>query len=188
MEKALSLLAGEIEFDFDATFARVLDFIRERYKNMMLRSDYASDLVEAVICGPFDCILTLRPKMEQLKEFTLSSDEFTPLALTFKRVNNIIKKQPMVFAVNPELFKEDAEKDLWETYEALKDDVAVALRKSAFLEALGIMTRLRTPVDQLFDNVEILTHDDALRENRVGLLQLISSFVLTIADFSKFSI
>ena len=188
VEKALSLLAGEIKFDFDATFARVLDFIRERYKNMMLRSDYASDLVEAAICGPFDYILSLRPKMEQLKEFTLSSDEFTPLALTFKRVNNIIKKQPMVFAVNPELFKEDAEKDLWETYQALKDDVAVAVRKSAFLEALGIMTRLRTPVDQLFDNVEVLTRDDALRENRVGLLQLISSFVLTIADFSKFSI
>jgi glycyl-tRNA synthetase beta chain len=188
VEKALSLLAGEIEFDFDATFARVLDFIRERYKNMMLRSDYASDLVEAAICGPFDCILSLRPKMEQLKEFTLSSDEFTPLALTFKRVNNIIKKQPMVFAVNPELFKEDAEKYLWETYQALKDDVAVCIRKSAFLEALGIMTRLRTPVDQLFDNVEILTRDDALRENRVGLLQMISSFVLTIADFSKFSI
>ncbi len=188
VEKALSLLAGEIEFDFDATFARVLDFIRERYKNMMLRSDYASDLVEAAICGPFDCILPLRPKMEQLKEFTLSSDEFTPLALTFKRVNNIIKKQTQVFSVNPELFKEDAEKDLWETYQSLKDDVAVTITKSAFLEALGIMTRLRTPVDQLFDNVEILTHDDALRENRVGLLQLISSFVLTIADFSKFSI
>ena len=188
VEKALSLLAGEIEFDVDATFARVLDFIRERYKNMMLRSDYASDLVEAAICGPFDRILSLRPKMEQLKEFTLSSDEFTPLALTFKRVNNIIKKQPMVFEVNPELFKEDAEKDLWKTYQALKDDVAVTIRKSAFLEALGIMARLRTPVDQLFDNVEILTKDDALRENRVGLLQLISSFVLTIADFSKFSI
>lgn len=188
VEKALSLLAGEIKFDFDATFARVLDFIRERYKNMMLRSDYASDLVEAAICGPFDCILSLRPKMEQLKEFTRSSDEFTPLALTFKRVNNIIKKQPMVFAVNPELFKEDAEKDLWKTYQALKDDVAVTIRKSAFLESLGVMTRLRTPVDRLFDNVEILTRDDALRENRVGLLQLISSFVLTIADFSKFSI
>ena len=188
VEKALSLLAGEIEFDFDATFARVLDFIRERYKNMMLRSDYASDLVEAAICGPFDCILSLRPKMEQLKEFTLSSDEFTPLALTFKRVNNIIKKQPMVFEVDPELFKEGAEKDLWETYQALKDDVAGCIEKSAFLEALGIMTRLRTPVDQLFDNVEILTEDDALRENRVGLLQMISGFVLTIADFSKFSI
>jgi len=186
--KALSLLAGEIEFDFDTTFARVLDFIRERYKNMMLRSDFASDLVEASICGEFDRILSLRPKMEQLKEFTLSSDEFTPLALTFKRVNNIIKKQTRVFEVTPDLFKEDAEKHLWETYQALKDDVAGCIEKSAFLDALGLMTKLRTPVDQLFDEVEILTGDDALRENRVGLLQMISKLVLTVADFSKFSI
>jgi len=188
VEKALSLLAGDIEFDFDATFARVLDFIRERYKNMMLRSNYVSDLVEASICGEFDRILSLRPKMEQLKEFTLSSSEFAPLALTFKRVNNIIKKQTQVFEVNPELFQEDAEKDLWKTYQALKDDVEGCIKRSAFLEALGSMTKLRTPVDQLFDEVEILTGDDALRGNRVGLLQLISGFVLTIADFSKFSI
>jgi len=188
VEKALSLLAGEIEFDFDATFARVLDFIRERYKNMMLRSDYASDLVEASICGEFDRILALRPKMAQLKEFTLSSDEFAPLALTFKRVNNIIKKQTKIFEVNPVLFQEDAEKQLWETYQALKDDVEGCIEKSAFLDALGLMTKLRTPVDQMFDTVEILTGDDALRENRVGLLQMISKFVLTVADFSKFSI
>jgi len=188
VEKALSLLAGEIEFDFDATFERVLAFIGDRYKNMMLRSGYASDLVEAAISDEFDRILSLRPKMEQLKEFTLSSDEFAPLALTFKRVNNIIKKQEAVFAVTPELFQEDAEKELWEVYQALKDDVDGCIGRSAFLEALEIMTRLRTPVDQLFDNVEILTEDQVLRENRVGLLQLISGFVLTMADFSKFSI
>ena len=188
VEKALSLLAGEIEFDFDAIFARVLDFIRERYKNMMLRSDYASDLVEASICGEFDCILSLRPKMAQLKEFSVSSDEFSPLALTFKRVNNIIKKQRQIFEVNPELFREDAEKLLWETYQALKDDVAGCIEKSNFLDALVFMAKLRTPVDQMFDNVEILTKDDVLRENRVGLLQMISRFVLTVADFSRFSI
>ena len=62
------------------------------------------------------------------------------------------------------------------------------MKKNAFLDALGLMTKLRTPVDQLFDEVEILTGDDALRENRVGLLQMISKFVLAVADFSKFSI
>jgi len=188
VKKALSLLADDIDFDVEATFERVSGFIRERYKNMMLRSQYASDLVEAAISDDFDRILSLRPKMEQLKEFTLSSDEFAPLALTFKRVNNIIKKQSRAFEVNPELFSEDPEKDLWKTYQGLKDDVEGCIGKNAFLEALGIMVRLRTPVDRLFDNVEILTKDDALRENRVGLLQLISSFVLTVADFSKFSI
>ncbi|MCG6878091.1 MAG: glycine--tRNA ligase subunit beta [Deltaproteobacteria bacterium] len=188
VEKALSLLAEDITFDFDDTFGRLTAFIRERYKNMMLRSDYASDLVEAAICGEFDRILSLRPKMEQLTDFALSSEEFTPLALTFKRVNNIIKNQGRMFSVDPALFKEDAEKDLWKTYQSLKDDVEKCIGKSDFLDALGMMTRLRTPVDQLFDHVEILTDNEALRENRVGLLQLISSFVLTIADFSKFSI
>ena len=181
-------MAEDITFDFDDTFGRVTAFIRERYKNMMLRSDYASDLVEAAICNEFDRILSLRPKMEQLKEFSLSSEEFTPLALTFKRVNNIIKKQGRVFSVDPALFKEDAEKDLWKAYQSLKDEVEAYIGKNAFLDALGMMTRLRTPVDQLFDQVEILTDDETHRDNRVGLLQVISSFVLTIADFSKFSI
>ena len=188
VKKALSLLAKDIDFDFDPVFAGVSAFIRDRYKNMMLRSDYASDLVEATICGEFDGILSLRPRMAQLKEFTLSSDEFVPLALTFKRVNNIIKKQTQVFEVNPDLFRESAEKKLWETYQALRADVEECIERSAFLDALGLMTRLRTPVDQLFDQVEILTEDDALRANRVGMLQVISKFVLTLADFSKFSI
>jgi glycyl-tRNA synthetase beta chain len=187
-EAALNLLAKDIDFNVGAVFGKVLDFIRDRYKNMMLRSDYASDLVEAALSQEFDRILSLRPKMAQLKEFTLSSDEFEPLALTFKRVTNINKKQSRVFEVDPDLFREAPEKELWETFLALKDDVEACLARSAFLEALGMMTRLRTPVDQLFDHVEILTGDDALRENRVGLLQRISKFVLTVADFSKFSI
>ena len=70
--------------------------------------------------------------------------------------------------VNPELFQESAEKHLWETYQALKDDVYGCIEKSAFLDALGLMARFRTPVDQLFDEVEILTKDDVLRENRWG--------------------
>ncbi len=188
VEKALSLLADDIEFEAHETFGRIISFIRERYKNMMLRSGYASDLVEAALCGEFDRILSLRPKMEQLKEFTLSSDEFAPLALTFKRVNNIIKKQESAFPVDPASFIEDAEKELWQTYQSVKDQVDECINKSAYLEALGIMTRLRTPVDNLFDQVEILGKDQALRENRVGLLQLISGLVLTMADFSKFSI
>jgi glycyl-tRNA synthetase beta chain len=172
VKKALSLLAEDIDFDVEATFERVLGFIRERYKNMMLRSDYASDLVEAAISEEFDRILSLRPKMAQLKEFTLSSDEFTPLALTFKRVNNIIKKQSRTFEVNPEMFQRTLKKISGKPTRDLRMMWKACIGKNAFLEALGIMTRLRTPVDQLFDNVEILTGEDALRENRVGLLQL----------------
>ena len=64
-----------------------------------------------------------------------------------------------------------------------------SLEREEYLEALGLMVKLRKPVDDFFDGVEVLTKDDqALRENRVGLLQQIAGLMLLIADFSKFSI
>lgn len=188
VDDALSLLAKEIDFDLKAVRAKVLEFIRERYRNMMLGSDFGADLVEAAMGETFDRILHLRPRISQLKDFSLSSDEFEPLALTFKRVNNIIKKQSEMFDVDPGLFCEKPEEVLWETYQNLKNHVADCIKKHAFKEALELMARLRTPVDELFDNVEVLTKEDVLRKNRVGMLQQISGFVKTLADFSSFSI
>jgi len=104
-------------------------------------------------------------------------------------VSNILKKQDKPFKTNPTLFQEDCESALYETFQALKDDVYGSLGREEYLEALGLMVKLRKPVDEFFDGVEVLTKDDqALRENRVGLLQQIAGLMLLIADFSKFSI
>ena len=187
--QALLLLKEDIEFDNALILSKVMAFVRDRYKNMMLRSGCESDLIEAVISVGFDRIQKLRPKIDQLKKFSSESEEFNQLALTFKRVSNILKKQDKPFKTNPTLFQEDCESALYETFQALKDDVYGSLGREEYLEALGLMVKLRKPVDEFFDGVEVLTKDDqALRENRVGLLQQIAGLMLLIADFSKFSI
>jgi len=189
IKQALLLLKEEIDFDKVQVLSKVMAFVRERYKNMMLRSGYESDLIEAVISVGFDRIQQLRPKIDQLKKFSSESEEFNQLALTFKRVSNILKKQDKPFEADPALFREDCEGALYETYQALKDDVHRSLEEEGYLDALGLMVKLRKPVDDFFDGVEVLTKDDqALRENRVGLLQQIAGLMLLIADFSKFSI
>ena len=109
--------------------------------------------------------------------------------MTFKRVTNILKKQENPFQVDPVLFSETCEVALWDTYEALKEVVHACLERSDYYEALVLLVRLRKPVDDLFDGVEILTKESqALRENRVGLLQGLARLFLSVADFSKFSI
>ncbi|MBW1779824.1 MAG: glycine--tRNA ligase subunit beta [Deltaproteobacteria bacterium] len=189
IREALSLLGGEMDFDADHIFSKVTAFVRERYKHMMIGSDYESDLVEAVISADFDSVRQLRPKIDQLKVFSSESEEFHQLSLTVKRVNNILKKQDTLFSVNPTLFREDSEDRLWKTYLALKDDVYGCLETGRYLDALNLMVKLRKPVDEFFDGVEVLTKDDqALRENRVGVLQHIADLMCLIADFSKFSI
>ena len=189
VRRALSILNKEIEFDSEAIFAKVLDFFRERYKQMMLRSGYESDLIEAIISVGFDRMDQLARRIDQLKKFAAESKEFLALTQTFKRVTNILKKQDESFEVNADLFKDGCELALWETYQAFKDDVYQCLQRQDYNEALHLMAKLRKPVDEFFDGVEVLTKESKeLRENRVGLLQHLAQLFLSVADFSKFSV
>jgi glycyl-tRNA synthetase beta chain len=189
VSEALSLLGEEISFDRDLVIPKVMDFFRERYRQMMLRSEYAFDLVEAVISVDFDRINQLRFRMDQMALFMKESKEFEPLVLVFKRVSNILKSRDKAPGVDPALFKEPCEIHLWGAYQTLKDDVQRLMEEWKYTEVLDLMVRLIKPVNDLFEGVEILTKDNPqVRDNRIALLQTLSAFLGSIADFSKFSV
>ncbi|MCF8084703.1 MAG: glycine--tRNA ligase subunit beta [Deltaproteobacteria bacterium] len=189
IDKALDLLSEGISFDKESIRLKVITFMRERYKNMMLSSGYGSDLTEAVISAGFDDIRPLRAKLDQLKAFSEASDQFHGLALTVKRVKNILKNQKRLFRVDPNLFREPSELALWKTFQTLRQDIRHVLEQEAFSEALSLMVQFKAPVDTFFDQVEVLTQESRpLQENRVGMLQQISRLMDRMADFSQFSI
>ena len=78
---------------------------------------------------------------------------------------------------------------MWTAFQALKVDIDGCLENGDYYQAMSLMARLRKPVDEFFDGVEVLTRGDtALRENRVGLLQHLVRLFRCAADFSMFSI
>ena len=189
VSRAVTILHETIEFDEAQLVNKVIDFFRERYKNMMLGGGHTSDLVEAILSAGFDHIYELRFRIDQLKKFMNESSEFESLVLTSKRITNILKKQADIQNVDPDLFKEPSEFRLWEAYEALEGDVLRFIEGKKYFEALDLMGRLRKPVDDLFDEVEILAKDQPqLKSNRVGILQTLARLFQNLADFSKFSI
>jgi glycyl-tRNA synthetase beta chain len=189
ISESVSLLAEEISFDREATFNRVKDFFRERYKQMMLRSEYPSDLVEAVIAVEFDHIGHLRPRCDHLQGFIQEFGEFESLVLAFKRVTNILKHQGAVSTVDPSLFKEPCEAGLLQAYQGVKDDIERLIKEKNYAEALNLMAGLKGPIDAFFEGVEILTREnEAVRNNRIALLQELSRLFLKVADFSKFAV
>jgi glycyl-tRNA synthetase beta chain len=189
MAESISVLAEEITFDRALIFSKVKEFFKERYRQMMLRAEYPSDLVEAVISVEFDHISHLRSRCDQLRDFIQEFGEFESLVLTFKRVTNILKNQSVTSGVDPSLFKEPCEYGLLEAYQGVKNDIASLMQEKKYRSALNLMAKLRGPVDQFFEGVEILTkEDEALKHNRVALLQDLSRLFLKVADFSKFSV
>jgi glycyl-tRNA synthetase beta chain len=186
---SLSILNETLEFECDPVLLKVTDFFRERYRNMMLGTGYKSDLIEAVISVAFDRVYLVRDRIDQLQKFMTSSDEFESLVLTFKRITNILKKQEETRGVKSGLFKEPCEFKLWDAYHELSGEIIELMERRAYFEALNLLVKLRKPVDDLFDEVEIMTKENTqLRDNRVGMLQHLSRLFLSLADFSKFSI
>jgi glycyl-tRNA synthetase beta chain len=187
--RSLDTFKEKIDFDQDDIFNNILIFFRERYRNRMTGAGYESDLVDAVISAEFDRISQLRDKVDQLKKFASDMKGFELLALTFKRVSNILKKQKEILTVDPGLLKEQCEVDLWKAYLGIKDDVSGSMERGEYFEALGLMAGLRLPVDEFFDSVEVMIKDNQdLRNNRIAVLQSVAGLFLRMADFSKFSI
>ena len=63
-----------------------------------------------------------------------------------------------------------------------------ALAKEDFGAAMSALASLRAPVDAFFDgpdSVMVNAEDQAVRENRLNLLNTMREAIATVADFSK---
>ena len=47
------------------------------------------------------------------------------------------------------------------------------------------MIQMKKPIDDFFDGVMVMVEDEAIRNNRLALLNNIGQLFLRIADFSK---
>lgn len=189
IKESLSLLKRSLTFEMGPIADKVFQFFRERYKQLMLRSGYESEYIDAVISAGFDHIHIVKPRIEQVRNYALESGGFETLAFTFKRITNMLKREKITYKVDPDLFQEECERALWEQYQEAGECMKSSISSSRYTEAMDILARLKSPVDEFFDGVEILTKDSpALRQNRIGLLQGLAGLFLRIADFSKLSI
>jgi glycyl-tRNA synthetase beta chain len=170
----------------ETVIGTVFDFIMERLRAYYLEQGYRPDAFDAVLdCRPtrpldFDRRLRAVTAFRQLPEAA-------SLAAANKRIRNILKKLEgaLPFRVNPDLLAEGAEQALAGRLVELSSEVMPLMDAGLYGEALARLATLRGPVDDYFDQVMVMVDDSALRENRIALLNELSSLFLRVADFSR---
>ena len=165
---------------------QVLEFFRGRLKSLWSES-YRTDVVEAVLAVGFDDMVAARKRLEALSGLVGRAD-FTPLAVAFKRVVNIVEKQGKDVAkgqTNPDKFRDEPERNLHTAFTQARGKVAEYLKTDDFSGALKEITSLKPAVDTFFDKVTVMAEDKDLRENRVRFLVEIGTLFNQVADFSK---
>ena len=171
--------------------ARAIDiFFRERIE-FYLREvlGFAYDVVSAVLAAGADDLVDAIARAQAVSRVRPSED-FEAISAAFKRVKNILRqareKQARISEpVEPRLLNEEAERKLAAAVAQVAPRVKSLSQEKKFVEALTAMAAIRPDVDLFFDKVMVMVEDEALRANRLGLLNSLLKEFSTIADFSE---
>ncbi len=192
IQKSLSLFAGDPKEDPQQTLERVYIFLRDRIAHQLVEEGLAKDITAAVVSVSIEHVPNVWQRAHALQELK-SQPGFEPLAVTFKRVVNIIRQAagkdgcPVFSGVDESLFQDASENDLFGIYQEVRTKVEALLQQGDFNGALQQTATLRPAVDAFFDGVLVLAEDLRLRTNRLALLDEIAALFNLFADFSKIS-
>jgi glycyl-tRNA synthetase beta chain len=184
IEESGRQLKEKMERPFADVKKEVIEFFRVRYQNLLLDKGYPFDVVDAALSTSFDELMDVQHRIDALKVARVSQD-FESVVIGFKRAMNILKGYSSRKEVNPSLFSEAAEKDLYQSFLRAKEKIELHLKQRAYESAILEMTQMRKPIDTFFDKVMVMVEDEKIRNNRLALLDGIGQLFLKIADFSK---
>ncbi|MBI2187633.1 MAG: glycine--tRNA ligase subunit beta [Acidobacteria bacterium] len=173
--------------------APLLSFMGDRLTYLLEQRGYDVRNVRAVLHGGIERVspLEARLKLEALAQMSAGgATHASPLhgvATLLKRVKNITKG--MAEAGDLDAIKgrlvESAERALWAQLDGRAARIRDAAARGDYREAFTAIAALEPAVAKFFDDVLVMTEDEALRQARLTLVAALRDLILDIADLSE---
>ncbi|WP_158132870.1 glycine--tRNA ligase subunit beta [Vibrio navarrensis] len=163
----------------------VIEFMLGRFRAWYQDEGFSVDIIQAVLARRPTKPADFDQRVKAVSHFR-ELDAAESLAAANKRVGNILAKfeGELPTEIDLALLQEDAEKALAENVEVLTEALEPAFATGNYQQALSQLAALREPVDAFFDNVMVMADDEALKKNRLTLLNNLRNLFLQIADIS----
>jgi glycyl-tRNA synthetase beta chain len=169
---------------FEDVAIALSDFISTRFKFSMIEDNHRQEFIESILpwveMDIYDGYLRLIALENQS-----SMDDFKRLLIGFKRAYNITKSITDEKAIEPKLFKEEAEHRLYNLYESLKGQFFSHMQERRYEDGLSILVSFKETVDDYFDKVFVMDKDEVIRDNRLALLKRVKDLFMSFGDFSR---
>ncbi|MES9869189.1 MAG: glycine--tRNA ligase subunit beta [Sedimenticola sp.] len=166
--------------------ADVYDFMIERLKGLYHEKAIAVNVFEAVAAVRPESTADFDRRINAVVAFG-KLPEAESLSAANKRIRNILKKVDgeTPCQVDPSLFEGDEERALHDQVTTKSDLVNPMLDAYDYEGSLIALADLKEPVDHFFDEVMVMADDEAIRNNRLALLNRLSGLFLGVADISR---
>ena len=166
------------------------DFIKQRLDTYLKEKNVLQDEIDSVLSVRLVDILDAFNRAVAVHSIRKLPD-FEPLAVSFKRIGNILKQSDKSEVRSPKsevvenLLKEPEEKELHRKFLETKNKIEQLLKNGDYTAILNELVLLRKPVDNFFDKVLIMDKNEEIKINRITLMSIIYNQFIKIADFSK---
>ncbi|NGX30950.1 MAG: Glycine--tRNA ligase alpha subunit [Chlamydiae bacterium] len=175
MQSNLNLKANPVD--------ELCSYLLERQKMLAIQQGVSKEIVDATFANDQADLFDFWQRIHSLHTFR-GSKKFLSLVEVFKRLKGQIKD----FKIQPfskKLLKEDQEKNLFNAFESIENSIKKSLEKKDYTKILQTIAEIQKPLQELFDHVLILSKDNTLKQNRIGLLQKIFTLCFQIFDISE---
>lgn len=171
------------KLDQAAQIDAVSNFVKDRIKQYLDDLGIRYDISDAVTTGSHTNILFNIASSKMLQSHK-DDDNFKAIIESLTRVLRISQKGSFKdddLTVDPSLFENDSEKALNKAVSAAANDYD-SLNAEQDFDRLAL---LENPINDYFDATMIMAKDDALKNNRLRQLTIISKMILLIGDLDK---
>jgi len=191
-----SNLYQEQGFDLsNKTFHKDLtNFLIERLKNYMKENNIRSDIIEATI-NSYGINNMVKAYNKALILNKLINQEIgQALLVSYKRASNILdyelKNQELELsnAVDPALFKNDFEKNLYKKINDLRKYFTSINKDENYELSLSNLAECKSIIFEFFDNVVVNDEDKTIQKNRLELLQMLCKTFDSYLNFSTIEV
>ena len=134
------------------------------------------DIIDSILI-PESEIHNIFDKANELNDWF--NEDRSKFVDAYNRINNLTKNVDLL-EINEELFKEDAEKDLYNKFVEVDNKFNEAISSENYKEAMDLLNELVPAIDVFFDNVMVMDEDEKVRENRLGLINRIEENIQKI--------
>ncbi|MDP5147469.1 glycine--tRNA ligase subunit beta [Shewanella sp. ULN5] len=169
----------------NSTADDVLEFFMARFRSWYQDQGIEVDVILAVLARRPTRPADFDSRVKAVSHFR-SLEASTALAAANKRVSNILAKVEGTLpdTINSSLLVEAAEKALADKLTQLQPELAPLFASANYQQALTLLADLRESVDQFFEDVMVMADDEALKQNRIALLNSLREQFLHVADIS----
>ena len=169
------------------TEIEIIDFLRERMKNLLKDKNIKSDIIEAALSSHLgDNFYDLYKKNIMMNKY-IDKEVGKNAISSFKRAYNIIEREGKNIQGRPDtvLFRKEAEKNLFQKVNEIRTLLTNKDVNKNYENLIQNLSELKPFTDNFFDNVVVNDENMDIKNNRLELLKMFCNTFNILINFSK---